>query len=263
MLVQMPCLLLLPLLKIIAIPELILEASSIMYFFQIDSSKFIRSPCPFKIYIDNILHRDLLENLLLRNMKKAKKLRLLISARNKDVRALFVIRCLPDTEAMDLLKNELFYEIDDTEEQMNSGHIEQDIGDMWWSSKIFHCLNNIHKLLRRPTKILLYMECYLFVGYLFQSNKDPFLDICSFVEESELDMLEKRALVTKDTNIMARVYENRLSKCGGNDVQIDRCNMLEKRALVTKATNIMVRVYENPLSKCGGNDVQIEKCKSN
>lgn len=63
------------------------------------------------------------------------------------------------------------------------------------------------------------MECYLLAAYIFEVMKDPFLDIssiveesdiCSIVEEFELDMLEKRALVTKDTNTTARVYENRL-----------------------------------------------------
>lgn len=52
------------------------------------------------------------------------------------------------------------------------------------------------------------MECYFLVGHLSKIMKDPFLDICSVVEESELNMLEKRALVTKDTNSTARVYEN-------------------------------------------------------
>lgn len=103
--------------------ELIVEASSIMRFFQIDSSKFIRTRCPKQIYINNILHRDLLEQLLPKNMKKAKKLRLLISGRDKHVHVLFAMKCLHDTEAMDLSINELYYETGGTEEQMNFSHI--------------------------------------------------------------------------------------------------------------------------------------------
>jgi len=46
-----------------------------------------------------------------------------VTASDKDVCSLFAMRCLPDTEVMDLLLNELYYEIDDTEEQINSSHI--------------------------------------------------------------------------------------------------------------------------------------------
>lgn len=45
------------------------------------------------------------------------------------------------------------------------------------------------------------MECYLLAAYLSEIMKDPFLDICSVVEESRLNMLYQRALVSKDTNI--------------------------------------------------------------
>lgn len=56
-------------------------------------------------------------------MKKAKKLRLLISGRDKHVHVLFAMKCLHDTEAMDLSINELYYETGGTEEQMNFSHI--------------------------------------------------------------------------------------------------------------------------------------------
>lgn len=64
------------------------------------------------------------------------------------------------------------------------------------------------------------MEFYLFFDYLSDIMKDPFLDICSFVEESQLDVLEKRALVTKDTFTTARVYKNWLPKNKGNEIFI-------------------------------------------
>lgn len=50
-------------------------------------------------------------------------MRLLISGREKVVHALFAMKCLPNTEAMDLSMNELYYKTDGTEEQMNFGHI--------------------------------------------------------------------------------------------------------------------------------------------
>jgi len=53
--------------------------------------------------------------------------------------------------------------------------------------------------------------------------KDPFLDICSFFEDSKLNMLVKRALVTKVKNIIAREYENWLPKSRGNEIPIDKC----------------------------------------
>lgn len=64
------------------------------------------------------------------------------------------------------------------------------------------------------------MEFYLFFDYLSDIMKDPFLDICSFVEESQLDVLEKRALVTKDTFTTERVYKNWLPKNRGNEIFI-------------------------------------------
>lgn len=43
------------------------------------------------------------------------------------------------------------------------------------------------------------MEYYLIIYYLLlEIMKYPFLDICLFVEDSNIDMLIKRALVTKD-----------------------------------------------------------------
>lgn len=77
--------------------ELIVEAS-ITSCAQIDSSKFIRVP---------------LEQLLPRDIKKAEKVRLLITARDKDVYKgyiikthVFAMRCLLNTEAMRVLNNE-------------------------------------------------------------------------------------------------------------------------------------------------------------
>lgn len=102
---------------------------------------------------------------------------------------------------------------------MNPSQIEEDSGDMRWNSKTFHCASNIHVLQRRHRETLSssdgrerQMECHLFFDYLFEIMKDPFLDICSFMEESQLDVLEKRALVTKDTFITARVYKKWLPK---------------------------------------------------
>ena len=79
-------------------------------------------------------------------MKVAKKLRPLIFGRDKEVHALSAMKCLSDTDAMDLSINELYYEKDDTKEQMNFNHIQQDIPDMWWNFKLFYYTNNIYGL---------------------------------------------------------------------------------------------------------------------
>lgn len=86
----------------------------------------------------------------------------------------------------------------------------------------FHFASIIHTLWRRKTKHLLYgvvrerqMECYFISDHLFEIGKDPFLDICSFMEEFQLDMLEKRALVTKEINIIARYIKICFQKAKG------------------------------------------------
>ena len=82
------------------------------------------------------------------------------------------------------------------------------------------------------------MEFYLFFDYLSDIMKDPFLDICSFVEESQLDVLEKRALVTKDTFTTARVYKNWLPKNKGNEIFI-----LEKVPNMLMSKKLQVQIY--------------------
>lgn len=240
---------------IIKAAELIVEAS-IMSCAQIDSSKFIRDP---------------LQQLLPRDIKKAKKVRVLITARDKDVHIgcitkidVLVMRCLLDRETMGLIEDEMYDETADTNEQICSRQIEEDSGDMWWNSKTFHYASSIHMLRRRQTESLSYsdgrerqMECYPLVDCLVEIMKDPFLDICSFLKDSKLDILVKRALVTKDKNMK----DPFLDIC--SFFEDSKLNMLVKRALVTKVKNIIAREYENWLPKSRGNEIPIDKCKSN
>ena len=113
---------------------------------------------------------------------------------------------------------------------MNSIQIEEDSGDMWWNSKTFHCVRNIRMLQRRQRESLSssdgrerQMEWYLFSDYLSKIMKDPFLNFFSFVEESQLDVLEKRALVTKETFTTTTVYKNWFKKKENEIFILEKC----------------------------------------
>lgn len=117
--------------------------------------------CRSSIYIDNVLHRDPLEQLLPKDIKKVKEMRLLITARDKDVHIeciieteVFVMRCLLYRETMDFFKAEMC----ETNEQMHSIQIEEDSDDMWRSPKTFHYANSVHVLRRRGAKSFLHSD---------------------------------------------------------------------------------------------------------
>jgi hypothetical protein len=205
---------------------------------------------PTFIYIDNVLRPDELEQLLPKHMNKAKKVRLLLTAREIGVRSVlkvktivYAMKGLPDKEAMDLLRREIYGEIEDHGKKINSTHLNE-----IQLNEIVQSYGGIPKLLelvgrfiregkdkQKAYRILMKekekwdteigkIESYLFAyNYLPEVLKDPFLDICSFfkgwdwdtvadiVGEFELDMLESRALVTRGTNGVVSVHDVILS----------------------------------------------------
>lgn len=88
---------------------------------------------PALIYIDNVLGEDELQQLLPNNMNKAKKLRLLLTARDLKVRKgirkirteVYSMKGLPDTAAMLLLEKEMYSPGDDKEEEIDSSQLNQ------------------------------------------------------------------------------------------------------------------------------------------
>lgn len=188
------------------------------------------------IYIDNVVHRDRLEQILPRDMKSAKKLRLLITARDinectgcRMEKKVYATKCLSETEAMDLLRKEMDG-ADMNETQMKqivktcggvpklltlvAGFIRSDEDKL----KAFRIvMQDAEKLKGQPFGNI---DRYVFAfDNLPEICKDPFLDICFYfsgwdwdtvadiVGQSELDMLDKRALVTRDTNRTVRIHD--------------------------------------------------------
>lgn len=191
------------------------------------------------LYVDNALNADRLQELLPSEMHKAKKVRVLITARDMGVRTvctgckmepkLYAMNGLPTSEARSLLEREL-----------NEGQIESSQMD-----QILKICGGIPKLLtvvarfisseedkQQAFRILMEdkdhlkgqalgdIERYVFAyDYLPERCKDPFLDICvlfkglkwdsvaEVVGESELNILEKRALVSKDRYMHLKVHD--------------------------------------------------------
>jgi hypothetical protein len=80
---------------------------------------------PAFIFIDNVLGQDELGQLLPKDMSKAKKVRLLLTARDIDVRRalkvktiVYALKGLHDTEAMYLLGREIYGETEDKEKKI-------------------------------------------------------------------------------------------------------------------------------------------------
>lgn len=189
------------------------------------------------IYIDNVLEQDFLENLLPRDMENAKRCRLLITARDMEMRKgcsmdkvkFYDVKYLPDTEAMNLLKKEINSEL------LSSDQLKQIVKLCGGIPKLLYVLaryirfeeddeqNAFHLLMEDQKKWNLQIEGI--DGYLFtyerlpERVKDPFLDICSFfngydwdevrgiVGDSNIDVLEKRGLVNKDKNMKVTVHD--------------------------------------------------------
>jgi hypothetical protein len=186
---------------------------------------------PTFIYIDNVLGQDELGQLLPKDMSKAKKVRLLLTARDIDVRRalkvktiVYAVKGLPDIEAMHLLGREIYGETEDKEKQINSTQLNEIVQSYGGIPKLLEVVGGFIRQeedKQKAYRILMKekekwdseiwkIESYLFAyKYLPEILKDPFLDICSFfkgwdwdtvadiVGEIELDMLESRALVTR------------------------------------------------------------------
>ena len=195
------------------------------------------------IYIDNVLGQDPLEGLLPRDMGKAKRCRLLITTRDKEVRKgcsmdnksvkLYDVKYLPDTEAMNLLKEELHYGKKDDREKLSSDQLQHIVKLCGGIPKLLNVLaryirfeeggqqKSFHLLMKDQKNWNLRIDA----GYLFtyvrlpESVKDPFLDICSFfngddwdkvtniVGDSNMDVLEKRGLVNKEKDMKLTVHD--------------------------------------------------------
>lgn len=195
------------------------------------------------IYIDHVLDSKGLEQLLPKDMSKAKKLRLLITARDANLvrvckgcrveTKVYAMKGLQNTEAMSLLKNKMDL---DTQKQLKPNqlnHIVDICGGIPTLLNLVAGFISCREDKQKAYSIVIEekeknwkgeigkdIECYVFAyDNLDEMLKDPFLDICSFfngrdwdtvaniVGESALDMLEKRALVTKDTNMIAKVHD--------------------------------------------------------
>lgn len=191
------------------------------------------------LYVDNVLDGDKLQQLLPRDMHLAKKVRVLITAREMGVRTVctgckmetkqYPMNGLPTSEARSLLEREM------KEAQIDSSQME----------KIVKICGGIPKLLtvvasfiisegdkQKAFRIVMEdkehlkgqalgdIERYVFAyDHLPERCKGPFLDICVFFKgmnwdsvadvlgESELDMLEKRALVSKDRFMCLNVHD--------------------------------------------------------
>jgi hypothetical protein len=178
-------------------------------------------------------------------MNKAKKVRLLLTARDIDVRralklktTVYAMKGLHDTEAMQLLGREIYGETEDKEKQINSTQLNEIVQSYGGIPKLLELVGGFireRKDKQKAYRILMKekekwdteigkIESYLFAyNYLPEVLKDPFLDICSFfkgwdwdtvadiVGETELNMLKSRALVTRGINGAVVVHDVILS----------------------------------------------------
>ena len=88
---------------------------------------------PTFIYIDNVLGQDELHQLLPKDFNKSKKVRFLLTARDANVRRaykmktkVYAMKALSDTEAMHLLKTQIYDEMDDkAEKQIDSTQLKK------------------------------------------------------------------------------------------------------------------------------------------
>lgn len=88
---------------------------------------------PAFVCIDNVLSQEELQHILPKDMKNARKIRLLLTTRDINVRRacrmktkVYSMKGLPDIEAMNLLKKEMYDGIDhDTEDQINPSQLQQ------------------------------------------------------------------------------------------------------------------------------------------
>lgn len=197
----------------------------------------ILAKVPAFLYIDNVLGEKELEQLLPKDVTKSKKLRLLFTARDQDVRRAFPRKTFYKIYDMKTISNSTAMSFfDDMKERLNSSQIndlinicggvplmltlvakvlsfEEDKQKAYY--KVMQDKQNVNALTYRGAK-----EEYFFAyDSLPDECKDPFLDVCFFfkgwdwdtvadiVGEDQLDILEKRALVTKGIDSAASVHD--------------------------------------------------------
>lgn len=182
------------------------------------------------IYIDNVLNANELRELLPKDMNKAKKVRLLLTARDENVgrvcpmetpTKIYHMKGISTREAASLLKKDIKEEIDSSQ----FDEIIEICGGIPlmltlvgpFISKAKNKQQAYRRLMQEKGRLKIEpfdeIERYVFAyDDLPDMCKDPFLDICLFfkgwdwdtvadiVGDDYLEMLESRALVTKDTN---------------------------------------------------------------
>lgn len=211
------------------------------------------------IYIDNVVTAESLRDLLPRR-DTFKKLRVLITTRNKNVRVAlkmenrdYPVGLLPPAEGLKLLKKEIYRPAEglnvlkkeiynvagDSNRKLSDSQLDDLVkicggipllliltGSYIYSEKD---KEKAYRIVKEDTKhwngdSLEGLDKKMFsYDTLPEECKDAFLDICSFfkgwecetvaniVGESALDMLEKRALVSRDKNVTVSVHDVVLS----------------------------------------------------
>lgn len=202
------------------------------------------------IYIDGVLFPEVgqglneVEELLPMATEKVRKLRLLITARDKGAarRAFnklriqtkfYHIETLPDTRAMELVQkqlNERLVSSQISQERLNSNQISQIVqicgGIPRLLMEVAESEKYVEKLREAPEEfragsIVKEIDGYVFAHeYLDKDLKDPFFDICLYFEawdweelsnivgKTQLKGLEDMALVTKDFGSMTAKVHN-------------------------------------------------------
>lgn len=193
------------------------------------------------IYIDNVLEKDMLQQLLPLNFDNAKKVRLLITARDIDVRKAckmttppkeYLMRGISSADAMSLLANEM---PGNKEDILNSDQVEriidkcggiplmlnsviQELSASKNKKEVCDVLEELEKMEGEEFGVKL-EYCFFIYDKLPKEGREAFLDICSFfqgwdwdlvadiVGKAALERLERRALVVKGTHGVVTVHD--------------------------------------------------------
>lgn len=145
----------------------------------------------------------------------------------------FAIRCLPYAKAVISIKNKIYNKTSDIDEQMDCSQWNKIVKIYDGIPKLFtmpaaviHCRKDIHKAyhIAKINGIL---------PHLLSSSWDNEISIswhliCGrfqyrYANKKSTCHQRRRATVTKNTNIIARVYENRLPRPLGNKIQNNKC----------------------------------------
>lgn len=192
------------------------------------------------LYIDNVVKGNVLQELLSTwQLEDAKKLRVLITARDKDVLSgckmktvVYAMKTLPLDHGRSLLIKEIYNNVtDDIKGQIPDSDLEKMVDRSGGIPKLLELIAGAIRSepdKAKARRIVMYdserltgntfngIDEYIFAYDLLPDEcKNPFLDICYFfkgwewetvlniVGESELNQLETRALVSKDNDMIS------------------------------------------------------------